>query len=134
MASVALEPSTSAPASTRKGLVLAVMSLSTFLIFLDGTVVNTALPSIARDFSATNSSLQWIVNMYSLILAGLLLVAGSLGDRFGRRSALMTGMAIFGLGAIGAALSNSSTMLIAMRGVQGLGAAIRAASGQHQEG
>ncbi len=99
------------------------MSLSTFLIFLDGTVVNTALPSIARDFSATNSSLQWIVNMYALILAGLLLVAGSLGDRFGRRSALMAGMAIFGLGAVGAALSSSSTMLIAMRGVQGLGAA-----------
>ena len=69
---------------TRKGLVLAFMSLSTFLIFLDGTVVNTALPSIARDFSAPNSVLQWVVNMYSLILAGLLLVAG---DRFGRRKA-----------------------------------------------
>ncbi len=108
---------------TRKGLVLAFMSLSTFLIFLDGTVVNTALPSIARDFSAPNSVLQWVVNMYSLILAGLLLVAGSAGDRFGRRKALALGMLIFGAGAVGAALAQSSTALIAMRGVQGLGAA-----------
>ncbi len=108
---------------TRKGLVLAFMSLSTFLIFLDGTVVDTALPSIARDFSAPNSVLQWVVNMYSLILAGLLLVAGSAGDRFGRRKALALGMLIFGAGAVGAALAQSSTALIAMRGVQGLGAA-----------
>ncbi len=108
---------------TRKGLVLAFMSLSTFLIFLDGTVVNTALPAIARDFSASNSVLQWVVNMYSLILAGLLLVAGSAGDRFGRRKALALGMLIFGAGAVGAALAQSSTALIAMRGVQGLGAA-----------
>ena len=108
---------------TRKGLVLAFMSLSTFLIFLDDTVVNTALPSIARDFSAPNSVLQWVVNMYSLILAGLLLVAGSAGDRFGRRKALALGMLIFGAGAVGAALAQSSTALIAMRGVQGLGAA-----------
>ncbi len=110
-------------AEPRKGLVLAVMSLSTFLIFLDGTVVNTALPSIARDLSASNASLQWVVNMYSLILAGFLLLAGSAGDRFGRRGALAFGMVIFGFGAAGAALAESTTMLIAMRGVQGLGAA-----------
>lgn len=107
----------------RKGLVLAFMSLSTFLIFLDGTVVNTALPAIARDFSAQNSTLQWVVNMYAVILAGFLLVAGSTGDRFGRRKALFAGMVMFGAGAVGAALAESSTVLIAMRGVQGLGAA-----------
>ena len=110
-------------AAPRKNLILAVMSLSTFLIFLDGTVVNTALPAIARDFSASNADLQWVVNMYSLILAGFLLVAGSAGDRFGRRGALGLGMAVFGLGAAGAALSESTSMLIAMRGVQGIGAA-----------
>ncbi|MCI0852764.1 MAG: MFS transporter, partial [Chloroflexi bacterium] len=71
------------------------------MIFLDGTVVNTALPAIARDFGANNSVLQWVVNMYSLILAGLLLVGGSLGDRFGRRRALAGGMVVFGLGAVG---------------------------------
>ena len=107
----------------RKGLILAFMSLSTFLIFLDGTVVNTALPAIARDFSAQNSTLQWVVNMYSLILAGFLLVAATTGDRFGRRKALFVGMVVFGAGAVGAALAESSNMLIAMRGVQGLGAA-----------
>ena len=113
----------SGKAEPQKKLVLAVMSLSTFLIFLDGTVVNTALPAIARDFSASNAALQWVVNMYSLILAGFLLVAGSAGDRFGRRGALGLGMAVFGLGAAGAALSESTSMLIAMRGVQGIGAA-----------
>ena len=108
---------------TNKKLVLAFLSLSTFLIFLDGTVVNTALPDMARSFTAANSTLQWIVNMYSLILAGFLLFAGSVGDKYGRKRALAGGMAVFGLGAIGAALSDSTTMLIAMRGVQGLGAA-----------
>ncbi len=112
----------SAP-SIRKGLVLAVMSLSTFLIFLDGTVVNTALPAIARDLSATNSGLQWIVNGYSLILAGLLLAGGMIGDRFGRRGTLAAGLVIFGAGALGAALADSTNLLIVMRGVQGLGAA-----------
>ncbi len=93
------------------------------MIFLDGTVVNTALPDMARDFTASNSVLQWIVNMYGLILAGFLLLAGSVGDKYGRKKALGTGMAIFGLGAIGAALSGNTNMLIIMRGVQGLGAA-----------
>ncbi len=107
----------------RKNLVLAVMSLSTFMIFLDGTVVNTALPAIARDFEATNSVLQWVVNSYSLLLAGLLLLGGTIGDRFGRKRALAAGMAVFGIGSVGAALSANSETLIAMRGVQGIGAA-----------
>ena len=122
-ATQASRPQASNKSEPRKGLVLAFMSLSTFLIFLDGTVVNTALPAIARDFSASNSVLQWVVNSYSLILAGLLLVAGSAGDRFGRRKALGLGMLIFGAGATGAALAESSTALIVMRGIQGLGAA-----------
>jgi MFS family permease len=105
----------------RKNVILGFLSLSTFMIFHDGTVVNTALPAIARDFGANNSVLQWVVNMYSLILAGLLLVGGSLGDRFGRRNALAGGMVVFGLGAVGAALAEDSTTLVVMRGVQGLG-------------
>lgn len=107
----------------RKNLVLAVMSLSTFMIFLDGTVVNTALPAIARDLEATNSVLQWVVNSYSLLLAGLLLLGGTIGDRFGRKRTLASGMVVFGIGAVGAALSTSSGSLIVMRGVQGIGAA-----------
>lgn len=97
--------------------------MTAFVIFLDGTVVNTALPSIARDFSANNSVLQRVVNMYSLILAGFLLVAGSAGDRFGRKKALTAGMVVFGLASVGAALSQDSTSLIIMRGLQGFGAA-----------
>jgi EmrB/QacA subfamily drug resistance transporter len=86
-------------------------------------VVNTALPAMARDLTASNSALMWIVNMYALILAGFLLVAGSTGDRYGRRKALGVGLALFGAGAVGAALADSTTTLIAMRGLQGLGAA-----------
>ncbi len=109
--------------NVRKNLVLAVMSLSTFMIFLDGTVVNTALPAIARDFEATNSVLQWVVNSYSLLLAGLLLLGGTIGDRYGRKRTLAAGMVVFGLGAVGGALAANSETLIIMRGVQGVGAA-----------
>ena len=108
---------------SRKNLILAVMSLSTFMIFLDGTVVNTALPAIARDFTANNSVLQWVVNSYGLLLAGLLLLGGTVGDRFGRRRTLGVGMLVFGIGAVGAALSANSGTLIVMRGLQGVGAA-----------
>lgn len=110
--------------SVRKYWVLAVLSLTTLMVFLDGTVVNTATPAIARDFTANNSTLQWIVNAYGLILAGFLLVGGSIGDRYGRRLLLAGGMVVFALGAVGAALSENSSMLIGMRGVQGLGAAM----------
>ncbi len=109
--------------NVKKNLVLAVMSLSTFMIFLDGTVVNTALPAIARDLEATNSVLQWVVNSYSLLLAGLLLLGGTIGDRYGRKRTLASGMVVFGIGAVGGALSTNSESLIVMRGVQGVGAA-----------
>ena len=85
--------------------------------------MNTALPSIARDLSASTATLQWVIDGYTLILAGLLLVGGSLGDRYGRRRFLTIGMVIFGLGAAGAALARDAETLILMRGVQGTGAA-----------
>ncbi len=107
----------------RKGLVLGFLSLTTFMVFLDMDVVNTALPAMARDLAASNSALAWIVNMYALILAGFLLVAGSTGDRYGRRKALGTGLVLFGAGAAGAALADNTTFLIIMRGIQGFGAA-----------
>ena len=114
----------SAPPLATRWWVLAVMSLSTFMVFLDNTVVNTALPSIARDLNASTSTLQWVIDGYTLILAGLLLVGGTMGDRFGRRRFLTIGMVIFGLGAVGAALAADATTLILMRGVQGVGAAL----------
>lgn len=109
--------------AVRKNWVLFVVSLTTFMVFVDATVVNTALPSIARDFAATNSTLQWVVNSYSLLVAGLLLLGGTTGDRFGRRKLLAFGAVVFGGAAVGAALSPNSTVLIVMRGLQGVGAA-----------
>lgn len=99
------------------------MSMTTFIVFMDGTVVNTALPSIARGFAASNATLQWVVNTFSLLLAGLLLVGGTTGDRFGRRKVLALGALLFGAAAAGAALSPNATTLIVMRGLQGVGAA-----------
>lgn len=107
----------------RKGLILGFLSITTFIIFLDMDVVNVALPAIARDFATSNSVLMWIANINALIIAGFLLVAGTTGDRLGRRKALGAGLIMFGLGAVGAALAPNSTTLIAMRGLQGLGAA-----------
>ena len=124
MSTVSKEVSRAAKISTvRKNWVLFVVSLTTFMVFVDATVVNTALPSIARDFAATNSTLQWVVNSYSLLVAGLLLVGGTTGDRFGRRKLLAFGAVVFGGAAFGAALSPNTTVLIAMRGLQGVGAA-----------
>lgn len=110
-------------ASVHKNWVLFVVSLVTFMVFVDATVVNTALPSIARDFSASSSTLQWVVNGYSLLVAGLLLVGGTTGDRIGRRKGLIVGALVFGGAAVGAALSPNTTTLILMRGLQGIGAA-----------
>ena len=125
MATVTEEVSSAAKVSTvRKNWVLFVVSITTFMVFIDATVVNTALPSIAREFAATNSTLQWIVNSYSLLVAGLLLLGGTTGDRFGRRKLLAVGTLIFGGAAVGAALSPDTTLLIVMRGLQGVGAAM----------
>lgn len=107
----------------RRWLVLAVMSLGTLIVFLDLTVVNTALPSISLDLGASTSELQWIVDAYVLALAGLLLFAGSVGDRFGRRRWMTVGLVVFGAGSVIGALANDVVTLIIGRGVQGLGAA-----------
>ncbi len=94
------------------------------VIVLDNTILNVALPSIVRDLGATTSQLQWTVDAYTLVFAGLLLTAGTLGDRYGRRGTLMVGMAIFGTGSAAAAFSGSPSVLIAFRAVMGLGAAL----------
>ncbi len=110
--------------SSRRWWILAVMSLSIFTIFVDATVVNTALPTITRELGATTAQLQWIVDSYSLVLAGLVLASGTVGDKYGRRRWLGIGMVVFAGGAVGAALSTSPEMLIAYRALQGLGAAL----------
>ncbi len=102
---------------------LAVLCLSLLLTTLDNTILNVALPTLARELPATGSELQWIVDAYVLVFAGLLLTAGAVGDRFGRKRALFAGYMIFAVGAIGAALSGSAGLLIAARAVMGLGGA-----------
>jgi MFS family permease len=108
----------------RRWWVLAVMSLSVFMLMLDNTIVNTALPTIARELRASTEQMQWMIDGYVLMLAGLLLVGGTIGDLFGRRRWFAVGMAIFGLASVGAALSESAAQLIAARALQGVGGAL----------
>src|SRR3954470_5224623 len=102
---------------------LAVLCLSLLVIGLDNTILNVALPTMQRELDASSSQLQWIVDVYMLVFAGVLLTAGSLGDRFGRKRALTFGLAIFGLGSLGSALADAPALLIAMRGLMGIGGA-----------
>src|SRR5438128_2532441 len=108
----------------RRWWALAVLCLSLFVIVLDNTILNVALPALVRDLNASTSSLQWIVDGYTLVFAGLLLTAGSLGDRFGRRGALSLGLAVFCGGSVLSAFAGSSTMLIFTRCFMGIGGAL----------
>jgi EmrB/QacA subfamily drug resistance transporter len=94
------------------------------MAFIDGTVVNVALPAIQRDLHASAFEAQWVVESYALFLAALLLVGGSLGDRFGRRRVFMIGVGLFGAASIACALSGNVGHLIMARGLQGVGAAL----------
>jgi EmrB/QacA subfamily drug resistance transporter len=98
--------------------------LGSSMAFLDGTVVNVALPAIQHDLGASASQAQWVIESYALFLAALLLVGGALGDRFGRRRVFMAGVALFTLAAGGCALAQSTGQLIVARAVQGVGAAL----------
>ena len=102
---------------------LGVLCLSLLVIGLDNTILNVALPTLSRDLAASDSQLQWIVDAYTLVFAGLLLTAGSLGDRLGRRRALGFGLVVFAGGSLWAAWSASPGELMAARGVMGAGAA-----------
>jgi EmrB/QacA subfamily drug resistance transporter len=107
----------------RRWWILAILSLSLLVISLDNTILNVALPSIEGGLGASSSQLQWIVDSYILVFAGLLLTAGSLGDRFGRRRALVFGLVVFGAGSGLSALAGSSSELIASRALMGIGGA-----------
>jgi len=102
---------------------LVVLSASLLVIGLDNTILNVALPTLEHDLGASSSQLQWIVDAYMLVFAGLLLTAGALGDRFGRKRALSFGLAVFGLGSGLSALATSPAMLIATRALMGVGGA-----------
>jgi EmrB/QacA subfamily drug resistance transporter len=108
----------------RRWWILAVLCLSVLLVVVDNTIVNVALPTISRDLHASTEALQWVVDGYTLAFAGLLLVGGNLGDRLGRRRFLQAGLVAFGLTSVGAALSQTSTELIAARAAMGVAAAL----------
>jgi len=107
----------------RRRQILLVLCLSLLVVVIDNTVLNTALPTLARVLHAGTSSLQWITDAYTLCFAALLIPAGALGDRYGRRLSLVGGLAVFALGSAAAAFASGTGMLIGARVVMGLGAA-----------
>jgi EmrB/QacA subfamily drug resistance transporter len=119
----AARPSGDAPSPAR-WLALAVLCVSLLMVNLDNLVLNVALPTLVRDLHATTTQLQWIVDAYVIVFAGLLLVAGSLADRIGRKRIFLGGLAAFAAGSTWAAFSGSVGMLIAARASMGIGGAM----------
>ena len=109
-------------AAQRWTLVAAILGSS--MAFMDGTIVNVALPAIQHSLHASAAAAQWIIESYALLLAALLLVGGALGDRFGRRRVFVIGVALFTLASALCAAARSADELVAARAVQGLGAAL----------
>ena len=107
----------------RKWWTLLAVCVATFMLLIDVTIVNVALPDIQRDLDASFSSLQWVVDAYALTLASFLLVAGSIGDRIGRRRVFSFGFALFTAASFACGLSGDATVLNVARGFQGAGAA-----------
>ncbi len=107
----------------RRWKVLAVLCTSLVVVIVGNTALNVAIPTIQRELGASQTALQWMVDSYALVFAGLLLTAGAIGDRFGRKGALQAGLAIFFLGSLLAGVAESTGGIIAMRAVMGLGAA-----------
>jgi EmrB/QacA subfamily drug resistance transporter len=108
----------------RRWATLAVLCLSLFIVVMDGTIVNVALPSLVTELGATTRQLQWVVDAYLLVFTGLLLAAGSFGDRYGRRRALALGLGAFAVTSVLAGAAGSPHALIAGRALMGIGAAL----------
>jgi EmrB/QacA subfamily drug resistance transporter len=109
---------------TRKPLILISLLLAAFVINLDTTIVNVALPTLVRELHASNSQLQWVVDAFNLLFAGSVLATGSLSDRVGRKGMLLAGLSLFGLASVAGGLTGSPGQLIGARAVMGVGAAM----------
>jgi EmrB/QacA subfamily drug resistance transporter len=109
--------------SNARWVALGVLCTSLLAIVIDNTIVNVALPTLVRELDADVSELQWVVDAYTLVFAGLLLPAGALGDRYGRRRTLLAGLLVFGVGSTAAAYAGGVDVLIVCRAVMGAGAA-----------
>jgi MFS transporter, DHA2 family, multidrug resistance protein len=116
------EPPT--PTDPRRWLALGVLCLSLVVITIDTTILNVALPTLVDSLHASSSALQWIVDGYTVVFAGLLLTAGSVGDRFGRRGALSAGLIVFGVESAASGMATNTSQLIALRALTGIGAAL----------
>src|SRR5947208_15436434 len=110
--------------TTRKPLVLVALLLAAFAINLDTTIVNVALPSLVRELHASTTQLAWIVDAYSLAFAALVLAAGNLSDRLGRKGVLLVGLGVFAAASLAGGLGTTPGELIAARGAMGVGAAL----------
>ncbi|MFB6484911.1 MFS transporter, partial [Streptomyces virginiae] len=108
----------------RRWVILGVICLAQLVVLLDNTVLNLAIPALTEDLGASTTDIQWMINAYALVQSGLLLTAGSLSDRYGRKKALITGLVAFGLCSTAAAFSASSGQLIAARAGMGIGGAL----------
>src|SRR2546423_8738095 len=113
-------PAAVALSARRRTAVLLTLCLAAFIITLDTTIVNVTLPTLVRDLHASTRQLQWIVDSYNLVFAALVLAAGSISDRLGRKGALLAGLGIFAFGSILGSRSGSPGQLIAVRGLIGL--------------
>src|SRR5262249_4421213 len=118
------EPMDAETIHERRWWALAVLCMSLLIISLDNTILNVALPALSRELDASTAELQWIVDGYTLVFAGLLLTMGSIGDCFGRKGALGVGLAVFSVSSLAAAMSASSTQLALSRAAMGVGAAL----------
>jgi EmrB/QacA subfamily drug resistance transporter len=112
------------PVAARPGLALALILTCQLMLMLDATVMNVALPRIRADLGFTAAGLSWVMNAYTLVFGGLLLLGGRMGDLFGRRRLFLTGIAVFTAASLAGGLADSAGLLIAARIVQGLGAAM----------
>ncbi len=115
------EPTT---APRRTGLILGVLFISQFMVVLDITIVNVALPSIQRDLGLSTSTLQYVVTAYSAVLGGFLLLGGRSADLFGRRRVLVIGVTVFAIASLTAGLAQNAGMLLTSRAAQGFGGAL----------
>ena len=111
-------------ADTRKGAALALLAAAQFVVILDASIVNVALPSIGLDLNFSQDDLSWVVNAYTLVFGGFLLLGGRMADLLGRRRMFMVGLVVFGLASLLGGLSSTEGQLIAARALQGLGAAL----------
>lgn len=112
------------PSRRRKAVILTICCFSLFIVGLDSTVVFLALPTIQRDLHASASELQWIMDAYMLVVAGLVILGGSTGDRLGRRRTFLVGLGAFGLGSLLASSASNADLLIAYRALQAIGGSL----------